>query len=117
MSNGSNIDFNIDKTYYTYAVKRTDASGKSYYVDVLPEYRNKITGTDFSVKETGLGGRKSTDGKTIGVDETSVYLKVTVHDKAGNKAEEISKAPVLIDVKAPVVSNVAPVLRDGAITG
>ena len=116
MSNGSNIDFNIDKTYYTYAVKRTDASGKSYYVDVLPEYRNKITGTDFSVKETGLGGRKSTDGKTIGVDETSVYLKVTVHDKAGNKAEEISKAPVLIDVKAPVVSNVAPVLRDGAIT-
>lgn len=114
VTNGSNIDFDIRNTYYTYAVKRTDESGKNYFVDILPGYINKIDYVNFSKKENGLGGKGSTDGKIIGIDETSVYLKVTVQDKAGNKAEGIIGGPVLIDIKAPAVNEFTPVIREGA---
>lgn len=111
-SGRSNINMGPGNTYYTYVVKRIDASGNTYYVDISEKY--PINTTHFSKTESNLGGKKTADGKVIGIDETEVYVKVTVQDEAGNRTEEISRNPVLIDINAPTVNELGLVIREGA---
>lgn len=110
---GNSINMNKEYTYYTYAVKRTEASGKDYYVDILSD-KNPIYTTTYSIIEPNLGGKKTADGKIIGVDDTEVYVKVTVEDEAGNKADGIIGGPIRIDINAPVVNEPTVNIKEGA---
>lgn len=108
----SNIDFgNVENTYYTYAVKRTNTSGNAYYVDISDKY--PINTYNFYREETALAGVESTNGRIVGMDENEIYVRVSVQDKAGNKTEQVI-GPVLIDAVAPVVNELYLNIKDGA---
>lgn len=108
-SGGSNID--VNNTHYTYVVK-SNASGKESYVEISQKY--PIYTTNFYIKETNLGGTTTADGKTVGIEETEVYVKVSVQDTAGNKTDGIIGGPVLIDIASPAIHGINLNIRDGA---
>lgn len=110
-SGSSNIDMNIEYTYYTYVVK-TNEPGKENYAEISQKY--PIYTTNFYKNENSLGGLITTDGKTVGIDVTEVYVKVSVQDTAGNRTDGIIGGPILIDTASPGLHEINLNIRDEA---